>query len=148
LGSGLSGLIRRQNGVQNEVKERMATILLVDDNPLRASLRQSILERSAHGVTRAMDAADALCLVESPNFGLGLRLVITGHVMSGIPGPEFVAELRARMPEVPVLVLSGSPDDEQAYEGIALVFHSQTNSTDELRTLVNRLLASPEKQTA
>jgi CheY-like chemotaxis protein len=147
LGSSLSGLIRRQHGIQNGFKVRMATILLVDDNPLRASLRQSVLGRS-HGVERATDAAAALCLVESPEFGPGLRLVITGHVLSGIPGPEFVAELRARRPEVPVLVLSQSREAELEYEGIDGVFHSQTSSAEELRTVVDELLSESGKRTA
>ena len=144
MGSGLSGFIRRQVAV----KERMATILLVDDNPLRASLRQSRLERSTYGVVRALDAAEALCVVESPELGPGLQLVITGHVMSGIPGPEFVAEIRTRMPEVPVLVLSGSPEAEKQYEGISRVIHSQTSSAEELRVLVTRVMSGAEKQTA
>ena len=55
----------------------METILLVDDNPLRASLRKSILEGSAPDVVRALDASEALCLVESPEFASGLALVIT-----------------------------------------------------------------------
>jgi CheY-like chemotaxis protein len=84
----------------------MESILLVDDNPLRASMRKSLLEGKAPAVVRALDAAEALCMVESPEFVQGLALVITGHVMSGISGPEFVAEVRNRVPQVPVLVLS------------------------------------------
>ena len=126
----------------------MATILLVDNNPLRASLRQSILERSVPDVARVTDASAALCLVESPDFAKSLRLVITGHVGAGIPGPEFVAELRSRMPTVPVLVLSGIGNVEPEYKDIGGVFHSQTLSPDELRATVTRLLREGERQTA
>jgi len=126
----------------------MATILLVDDNPLRASLRQSILERSVQDVVRASDASEALCLVELPEFARSLRLVITGNQMSAISGPEFVSELRSRLPLVPVLVLSTDPEDEREYEGIPRVFHSQAHSTDELRAVVTGLLRSAEKQSA
>ena len=126
----------------------MDTILLVDDNPLRAAMRQSLLEDSAPAVVRALDAAEALCMVESPEFAQGLSLVITGHVMSGISGPEFVAELRSRMPHVPVLVMSTISDFEKAYQGIAGVYFSQTRSPEELRSLAGKLVSVGHRQTA
>ncbi|MGO8758407.1 MAG: response regulator [Terracidiphilus sp.] len=91
----------------------MTTILLVDDDPLQASCLTSLLERQFGDVRRANDAAEALCLIEQPEFAGKLGLVISGHQTTGIGGPAFVAELRARMPELPVLVL-GSPDAAQA----------------------------------
>ena len=126
----------------------MDTILLVDDNPLRAAMRKSLLEGNAPAVVRALDAGEALCMVESPEFAEGLSLVITGHVMTGISGPEFVAEFRSRMPQVPVLVLSPIPDSEQQYRGISDVFVSRTTSPEELRLLVSKLLRAVERQTA
>jgi CheY-like chemotaxis protein len=126
----------------------MGTILLVDDNPLRASMRKSLLEGSAPEVVRALDAAEALCLVELPEFAQGLALVITGHVMSGISGPEFVAEFRSRMPQVPVLVLSAVPNAEKEYQGIPEVLVSQTTSPDELRSLARGLVGTGQKRTA
>ncbi len=126
----------------------METILLVDDNPLRALLRKSLLEDYAPAVMRVMDAGEALCLVESPEIALSLTLVITGHKMSGISGPEFVAELRSRLPHVVVLVLSTSPGAENEYQGMQGVFYSETKSTDDLRILAARLLSLGEKQTA
>ncbi len=130
------------------LRESTKTILLVDDNPLRASMRTSLLEGGAPSVVRALDAAEALCLVESPEFARGLALVITGHLMSGISGPEFVAEFRSRMALVPVLVLSSVAGAERAYEGIPGVVVSETTSPDELRRLVGRMITSRERQTA
>jgi CheY-like chemotaxis protein len=126
----------------------METILLVDDNPLRASLRMSILEGIAPEVVRALDASEALCLVESREFASRLALVVTGHAVTGISGPEFVAEFRSRMPLVPVLVLSTLANAEKEYAGIAGVWVSQSTSPDELRTLVRGLLDIGQKQTA
>ena len=126
----------------------METILLVDDNPLRAAMRKSLWEGKTPAVVRAIDASEALCMVESPEFAQGLALVITGHVMSGISGPEFVEEFRSRMPQVPVLVLSAVPDAEQEYKGIPQVFVSRTTGGDELRSLVSRLVGVAQRQTA
>jgi len=126
----------------------METILLVDDNPLRASMRKSLFNGGVPEVVRALDAAEALCLVESPEFAQNLVLVITGHTMSGISGPEFVAEFRSRMPDIPVLVLSAVPGAEREYLGIPGVVISETKSPDELRTLVRTLLTTGERRTA
>jgi CheY-like chemotaxis protein len=126
----------------------METILLVDDNPLRASMRKSFLEGQAPTVVRALDAAEALCLVESPEIARELTLVITGHVMSGVSGPEFVAEIRSRLPHVPVLVMSAVPGSEREYHDIPDVLVSQTKSPEELRGLVSRLVGGRQRRTA
>jgi CheY-like chemotaxis protein len=83
----------------------MRAILLVDDDPLQAYLMMSLLGGQSAEVHRAHDAAEALCLVEQPDFARKLGLVISGHHTLGIGGPVFVAEMRSRMPAVPVLVL-------------------------------------------
>jgi CheY-like chemotaxis protein len=126
----------------------MDTILLVDDNPLRAAMRRSLLVGSAPEVVRALDAAEALCMVESPEFAHGLSLVITGHAMTGISGPEFVAELRSRMPNVPVLVMSMVANFEREYAGIGGVYFSQTPSPEELLALTGKLIDVAHRQTA
>ena len=111
-------------------------------------MRQSLLEGSAPPVIRALDAAEALCMVEAPEFAQGLTLVITGHQLTGISGPEFVAEFRSRMPHVPVLVLSTIPNFEKEYLGIGGAYFSQTRSPEELRSLVSRLIGVRQRQTA
>jgi DNA-binding NtrC family response regulator len=111
-------------------------------------MRKSLWEGKAPAVVRALDASEALCMVESPEFAQGLALVITGHVMSGISGPEFVEEFRSRMPQVPVLVLSTVPDAENEYTGIPGVFVSRPGTADELRSMVSRLVGMGQRQTA
>jgi len=126
----------------------MGTILLVDDHPLRAAMRRSLLEANAPLVVRAQDAGEALCMVESPEFAAGLSLVVTGHQLSGITGPEFAAEFRSRMPGVPVLVLSTVEGADVQYVDIPEVVYSETRSPEELRAIVKRLTATNEKRTA
>jgi DNA-binding NtrC family response regulator len=96
--------------------EFMTMILLVDDDPLQAVLRKSMLERKFDNVARVNDAAEALCLVEQPQFAGHLGLVITDLNMPGIGGPAFVAELHERLPQVPVLVLGGGADTASDYD--------------------------------
>jgi DNA-binding NtrC family response regulator len=119
----------------------MTTILLVDNDPLQASTRKSILERRFHDVQRVGDAAEALCLVEQPQFAGRLSLVISGMHMSGIGGPAFVAELHERLPRVPVLVLGESADAAADYQGGWVRFLARPFAGDELLAAANELLA-------
>jgi DNA-binding NtrC family response regulator len=89
----------------------MQTILLVDNDPLQAFFRKSLLERRFRNVRRVGDAVEALCLVDQAQFATTLGLVISQPKMAGIGGPEFVAELHERLPHVPVLVLGGNGDE-------------------------------------
>lgn len=111
-------------------------------------MRKTLLESSAPAVFRAVDAAEALCLVESGEFARNLALVITGHKLTGISGPEFVAELRSRLPDVPILVLSLVPGADQQYLSIPNVFVSQTSSPEELRALAVHIIGVGHRQTA
>ena len=129
-------------------KLNMAVILLVDENPLRASLRQSLLERATPDVVRVSNPAEALCLVESEDFARALRLVVTGGKVFGISSPEFISELRARMPGVPVLVLTSNDEKPGERVEIAGVYYISANSPEELRTTVDGLLNAGSRQTA
>lgn len=111
-------------------------------------MRKTFLESSAPAVFRAVDAAEALCLIESEEFARHLALVITGHRLTGISGPEFVGELRARLPHVPILVLSLTVGAEQQYLSIPNVFVSQTSSPEELRALAVHIIGVRHRQTA
>ena len=119
----------------------MATILLVDNDPLQATLCKSILERRFRDVQRAGDAAEALCLIEQPQFAEQLGLVISGLNMPGIGGPAFVAELHERMPQVPVLVLGTPGEAASDYLGGWVRFLSRPIATEHLLTAANELLA-------
>jgi CheY-like chemotaxis protein len=122
----------------------MATILLVESDPLQAYLRKSILERRFPDVQRVSDAAEALCLVEQPEFAGNLGLVISGEHMTGIGGPAFVAELHTRMPSLPVLVLGNAGDGEVEYAGQFVRFLLRPIATEEMLALAGHMLAQHE----
>jgi DNA-binding NtrC family response regulator len=118
----------------------MATILLVDNDPLQAILRKTILERKFHDVERVGDAAEALCLVEQPQFAGQLGLVISGLSMPGIGGPAFVAELHERLPRVPVLVLGTGGDAPTDYKGSWVRFLPRPYIERDMLTAAGELL--------
>jgi len=119
----------------------MTTILIVDDDPLQASLLMSLLGRQFGNVCRVNDAAEALCLIEQPEFATKLSLVITGHHMTGIGGPAFVAELHARKPELPVLVLSTGGVDSSDYKNEQVVFLPRPVGGDRMLAVTSQILA-------
>lgn len=119
----------------------MATILLVDNDPLQASLRKSILQRRFNDVQRVGDAAEALCLVEQPQFAGNLGLVISGQHTPGIGGPAFVAELHERLPQLPVLVLGSAREAAADYAGDRVRFLARPVATEQMLVAAGQLMA-------
>jgi CheY-like chemotaxis protein len=127
--------------IRRQKQAPMATILLVDDDPLLAIRRKSLLEKRFTDVQRVSDAAEALCLIEQPLFANQLGLVISGHHMPGLGGPAFVAELCNRMPALPVLVLGTGGEDATDYFSDHVCFVPLPIDSDEMVNLAGQLIA-------
>ena len=126
----------------------MTTILIVDDDPLQASLMMSLLGRQFGNVCRVNDAAEALCLIEQPEFAGKLGLVITGHHTPGIGGPAFVAELRSRKPDLPVLVLGAKGTVSSDYNDEHVVFLPRPVGGEKMLAVTGQLLAEQRNAVA
>ena len=103
-------------------------------------MRKSILEKRFAHVLRVAGAAEALCLVEQPQFAGSLVLVVSGHRLAGIGGPAFVAELHARMPSLPVLVLGDSEEVHDEYSGEAVRFLPRPFLPEQILALATQML--------
>jgi CheY-like chemotaxis protein len=119
----------------------MATILLIDDDPLQAFVRMSALEKKFPSVQRVADPAEAFCMVEEPQFAGKLSLVIADTHRPG--STELVAELRLRLPSVPVLVLGSSHEDpaDYAYAGEGVRFLSPPVASEEILAAASEMLS-------
>jgi DNA-binding response OmpR family regulator len=120
-------------------------ILLVDDNPIQAATRRIILEKAGFHVTVAHNGRKAMELFASP---APFAMVISDHLMPEMGGPELVKELRDRQCVLPILVLSGLPDAEEAYEGMDILFRLKPLPPAELIALVRDTLCPPMSRTA
>ncbi|MGI8773260.1 MAG: response regulator [Acidobacteriaceae bacterium] len=125
-------------------------ILLVDDNPIQAATRRIILEKAGFQVTVAGNGRTALELFASPAC---FAMVITDHLMPEMNGPELVKELRDQKfgltnPVLPILVLSGLPDAEEAYAGMDVIFRLKPLPPEELISLVRDTICPPMSRTA
>ena len=123
-----------------------ARILLVDDNHIQSATRRAILEGSGREVCIAPQGRQALELLHEEGAEIGL--VITDHLMPVMSGTEFVAELRRRGFTLPVVVLSGLPDAESAYDGLDVVFRLKPLDPDSLIQLVQDLLGDRMRRSA
>jgi DNA-binding response OmpR family regulator len=113
-------------------------LLLIDDNALQLSVRETVLRNAGFTVVVATTADSALATLRI--LGDRINLVITDHIMPGRNGVDFVRELRQENDWVPVIVLSGLPEAESEYEGLNVVFRQKPVPPPELIALIRRCL--------
>ena len=123
-------------------------ILLVDDNHLQSATRRAILEGAGRDVTIATQGQQALELLNDAASSPAVGLIITDHLMPVMSGPEFVTEVRQRGYTLPIVVLSGLPDAETAYDGLNVVFRLKPCDPDSLILLVQDLLGECMRRSA
>jgi signal transduction histidine kinase len=102
---------RREHAPQVETGPPGArgTVLLVDDEELARASTAEMLKELGYQVIEACCAVDALALIED---GRTFDLLLTDHVMPGMSGAELAGRLRAKAPELRVLLVSGYADVE------------------------------------
>ena len=94
-------------------------ILVVDDDGAVRALVARILRREGYDVVEASDAEAALAAAASDP--AGIRLLLTDVVLPGVDGAELASRLCARQPDLPVVYMSGYPEDELVTRGIGTV---------------------------
>ena len=82
-----------------------------DDDGTRATVAR-ILQRLGYQVLLAPDGMQALRMAEA-NPGR-IDLLLTDVMMPGLSGPQLAARLHAQSPEIPVVFMSGYPEDALA----------------------------------
>jgi DNA-binding NtrC family response regulator len=87
-------------------------VLLVDDEVEFLSATQRALERRGFDVTTATNGQAALEMVEHRAFDV----VVLDGKMPGLSGEQVFHELRARWPDLPVVMLTGHGTIREAFE--------------------------------
>lgn len=91
--------------------KNVTTVLYVDDNPKSSRLLSSVLEDCGFRILAKDDPAEALDLCKRTYFDIALL----DYEMPKMKGSELAREIKAIVPEVPVVLLSAQhslPDDE------------------------------------
>ncbi|HWL32851.1 MAG TPA: response regulator [Gaiellaceae bacterium] len=114
----------------------MSKILVVDDESSVRNLAVEILRRSGYRPQGVASATHALEALDRHSFDL----VVSDVVMPEMTGVELLYELRARRPELPVVLMTGgSPDPERTTNALragATELLHKPFSQDELRAAV------------
>jgi CheY-like chemotaxis protein len=119
----------------------MATILLVEDEQaLRQLLRES-LELDGYRVLEAANGEEAL---DTLSRWMGpVDVIVTDVVMPRMGGAELMRQVRQRLPDMPVVLLSGWPiSNRDAIDGRTL-FLKKPVTYGQLIRAVHRSLTSP-----
>ncbi len=95
----------QERGNREKGKGNGVRILVVDDEPVVASILTSILTRRGHTVAAVNDAKSALRLLREPN--ANFQLLMTDHGMPEMTGLELIAEIRRNGPKIPTVMLTG-----------------------------------------
>jgi DNA-binding NarL/FixJ family response regulator len=115
-------------------------VLVVDDHAIvRRGLRQILAEaKGIDAVSEANDAASAIAAVEKGSFDV----VVLDVSLPDRSGIEVLAEIRARRPRLPVLILSVHPEDQLAVRALragASGYISKESAPEELVTALRRV---------
>jgi CheY-like chemotaxis protein len=125
-----------------------SVILLVDDDAIQGITRKAILEQTGKRVVVAPSGQAALDLLSSAEMKHTIGLIVTDHLMPEMNGPELVLEIRRRGCEAPIVVLSGLPGAEKAYEDMNVNFRLKPCPPAALISLVWEMLCKPMSRTA
>jgi CheY-like chemotaxis protein len=124
----------------------MAHILIVDDDPPIRALISSALDLEGHSVSEADNGKEAVQKMLAEQFDL----VITDIVMPERDGLETVMNIRRQRSGIPIIVISGMPDDSALYLKVAEQLGAKRSlmkpfTVAELLAAVNDALSEPRR---
>lgn len=115
-------------------------ILVIDDEPDHRTTLRGILERTAAVVETYGEPAEALAAVEREPFDVA----ICDLRLPGADGLEVMAELLARQPRLPVVILTAYPTSASCAEALqrgAAAYLEKPFAPEALRALIGTILA-------
>ena len=116
--------------------ESKPLILCVDDEPNSLILRKLVLQKAGYEVITADSASQALDVLTSRK----VDLVLSDQLMPGQTGTELARQVKARWPNVPIILLSGV-NEIPADADIADLFMSKVEGPVILCQKVNDVLS-------
>lgn len=137
----------RTNSVQsNALDTRHALILLVEDETPVRSFAARALELQGHRVIEADCGEAALEILQDE--AIRPDCFVTDVIMPGLDGPSWVAQIRDRFPETPVIFMSGYAEDSRVAAQARIskaTFLGKPFSLAEFTKAVNSQLSEPDK---
>lgn len=84
------------------------TVLVVDDDPALQTLFKQFLKKAGFGRIVVGTGAEAIAYADKQRFDL----VFLDLKLPDIPGDELYAKLKAKHPDLPIVIITGYPDSE------------------------------------
>lgn len=84
-------------------------LLLVEDEDMVRAVAERALTRAGYQITACCDGEEGLAAIEQ---GEEFDLVVSDVVMPGMDGPTMVRAIRERLPEMPILFMSGYAEEQ------------------------------------
>jgi signal transduction histidine kinase len=94
----------RQGPHPQTVETSPVRVLLVDDDPSVLASTAAMIEDLGHSAVVAASAAEALCVLRSPQ---EIDLALTDYAMSGVTGTRLAAQIDGVRPGLPVVIVTG-----------------------------------------
>jgi DNA-binding NtrC family response regulator len=88
----------------------MATVLILDDEPVIREVLGSVLAKAGHATREAATAAEGLARLEKES----IDLLLLDLMLPDRPGLEVLVDVRGRHPEIPVVVVTAYSSVESA----------------------------------
>ncbi len=123
--------------------KKFYSILVVENEKEIKEYTSSVLEKAGHQVMTAesgIEALDLLARLNSP-----IDMLITDVVMKGMKGVELAELISKQHPDIPVLYISGYPEDALALHGIqhgTESFLAKPFSPEKLLNRINQIMAN------
>lgn len=91
-------------------------VLVVDDEQVVLKSCERILGPEGYGVSAVASAREALTLLEQNRYDL----IITDLMMPEMSGLDFMKQVRAKDPDINIVVITGNPSQESIRESLSL----------------------------
>ena len=95
--------------------EKVANILVIDDDETICSLFKDTLEELGHAVTTVRESSKGLELVKDRDYDL----VFLDLKMPGMDGAQLFRRIKVAKPKLPVTIITGYPDSELMRSALA-----------------------------
>ncbi len=92
----------------------MGRVFIVDDDE---SVRQTVgfvLKQAGYEVLEAADGEEAIAMIESYPTGFSVQAIICDIHLPKVNGYDLIAFIRAKLPSVPIIVMTGYPEVQGA----------------------------------
>ena len=97
----------------------MGKVFIVDDEEHVRKTVGLVLKHGGYEVLEAADGEEAIAMIQSYPAGFSVQAIICDIQMPKVSGNDLISFIRAKLPSVPIIVLTGHPN----VHGAAFLFN-------------------------